>query len=94
MEWCRTRRKGGVSQYLTIQVYMRSKRLGSGVCSFANYLLTEEAPLQKASGSSPRSAAVSHSCVLVQPMDFRAPRSMTCAPPPKASRRGREQVIA
>ena len=48
MEWCRTRRKGGVSQYLTIQVYMRSKRLGSGVCSFANYLLTEEAPLQKA----------------------------------------------
>ncbi|OIQ76568.1 hypothetical protein GALL_417540 [mine drainage metagenome] len=47
-----------------------------------------------ASMSSPFSAAVSHSWVLIQPMLLRAPRSMTCAPPPNASNRGREQVWA
>lgn len=45
-----------------------------------------------ASISSPFIAAVSHSWVLIQPILLRAPRSMTCAPPPKASSRGREQV--
>ena len=47
-----------------------------------------------ASMSSPFSAAVSHSWVLIQPILLRAPRSMTCAPPPNASSRGREQVWA
>jgi hypothetical protein len=44
--------------------------------------------LRRSPTSSPFSAAASHSWLLVQPMDLRAPRSMTCAPPPKASRRG------
>ncbi len=33
MEWCRTRRKGGVSQYLTIQVYDALETLRFG-CVF------------------------------------------------------------
>jgi hypothetical protein len=33
MEWCRTRRKGGVSQYLTIQVYDALETLKFG-CVF------------------------------------------------------------
>jgi len=47
-----------------------------------------------ASMSSPFSAAVSHSWVLIQPILLRARRSTKCAPPPNASSRGREQVWA
>jgi len=87
-------RGGGAAKLYTFRRAMPSKRSASRPLSFGGYPLTALAPLQKASAHQPFSAAASHSCVLVQPMDLRAPRSMTCAPPPKASRRGREHVRA
>ena len=53
MEWCRTRRKGGVSQYLTIQVYDALETLRFGCVFVCKLPIDRRGPITEGIGISP-----------------------------------------
>lgn len=53
MEWCRTRRKGGVSKYLAIQVYDALETLRFGCVFVCKLPIDRRGPITEGIGISP-----------------------------------------